>query len=434
MPTTNNKRRDPDVENQLPNLPPPAASQRYHKKPKHHHDGDKEDSDSDADWDCSDNDSRHKKPRAKATTTTTTKASSSKGKRQKKGSHAKQGSAASPARPIYSDTPELPCLTEDQQQAALQEIQLDQDKHLQILLWQLDSNYVLEHQFKGVRALAGVAEDFPGPILKLKKKEGQTRDDALFHWVVDDVLRKVPPPSRDEEGVLVDRGLLMADVVGLGKTVQSVCACILRNAIALSQDRPKKPTLIVSPNDAVLTQWLETLLKAGVHPRKIYRLQSKKSRPLKGDCFVLCNRYDLQVEMRFLFDHTRKNKARAVSPLFPHAPKNLLLMLKNQYLAEKGKATNEYIEKGDRITMADCITDYLGQHMHSIAPIFETVVIDEAHFLKSLKTYWGMAAGLLGLHAGRMIPMSGTPFNNNVGDLSTLMTFIDPGYVPTPIR
>ena len=46
--------------------------------------------------------------------------------------------------------------------------------------------------------------------------------------------------------------------------------------------------------------------------------------------------------------------------------------------------------------------------------------------MKSLKTYWGMAAGVMGLHAGRIIPMSGTPFNNNVQDMATLMTFIDP--------
>jgi SNF2 family DNA or RNA helicase len=256
-------------------------------------------------------------------------------------------------------------------------------------LWELDCNYaLLEHQFHGVRALAGVSSDFPGH-LKLKKKEGQTRDDALLDWVVNDVLRNVPKAAED------DRGVLMADVMGLGKTVQSVCACIIRNAVALSQDRPRKPTLIVSPNDAVLTQWLETLLKAGVDPLKIYRLQSKKSKPLKGDCYVLCNRYDLQVEMRFIFDQTRKNKARPVSPLFPHTPKELLLVLKNQYLAEKGKATNEYIEKGDRITLSDCITDYLSQNAHKVAPIFETVIIDEAHFLKSLKTYVRKMVGLM---------------------------------------
>ena len=227
--------------------------------------------------------------------------------------------------------------------------------------------------------------------------------------------------------------------MGLGKTVQAVCACILRNAISLSQDKPKLPTLIVSPNDAVLMQWHETLLKAGIPSSKIYRFQARRSpnnkKKLSGDFFVLCNRYDLQVELRHVFDNTSKTeRLKAISPLWPHTPKALLLVLKNQYLAEKGKAVNEYIERGDGISMAECITDYLSWDRHKVTPIFETVVIDEAHFLKSLKTYWGMAASLLGLHAHYIVPMSGTPFNNNVDDLATLMTFIDPSVASAKAR
>lgn len=39
-----------------------------------------------------------------------------------------------------------------------------------------------------------------------------------------------------------------------------------------------------------------------------------------------------------------------------------------------------------------------------------------------------MAAALIGLHTERMIPMSGTPYNNTVQDMATLMTFIAPGH------
>jgi len=49
-----------------------------------------------------------------------------------------------------------------------------------------------------------------------------------------------------------------------------------------------------------------------------------------------------------------------------------------------------------------------------------------AHFLKNMVSYWGLAAGLIGLHSDRMIPMSGTPYNNSSQDLATLMSFIDP--------
>jgi len=55
------------------------------------------------------------------------------------------------------------------------------------------------------------------------------------------------------------------------------------------------------------------------------------------------------------------------------------------------------------------VTDTLGEYM-DCERTYQTVCIDEAHFLKSLVTYWGAAAGLLGIHAERMIAMSGTPF------------------------
>ena len=46
--------------------------------------------------------------------------------------------------------------------------------------------------------------------------------------------------------------------------------------------------------------------------------------------------------------------------------------------------------------------------------------------MKSLLTYWGMSACLIGLHSLRTIPLSGTPFNNSTQDMATLMTMIDP--------
>ena len=122
--------------------------------------------------------------------------------------------------------------------------------------------------FAGTRIYnRGVPDDFPG---KMKLKDNDDRHEAIFDWVVK-VLRNTKPRRAGR-----DRGVLMADSMGLGKTIQSVCACILRNAIALSKDEPKLPTLICSPNDAVLTQWHQTLVKAGVEPKKIYRFEAKK--------------------------------------------------------------------------------------------------------------------------------------------------------------
>lgn len=211
----------------------------------------------------------------------------------------------------------------------------------------------------------------------------------------------------------------------MGKTVQAVCACILRNAIALTKDQKKLPTLICSPNDAVLTQWQETLVKAGVERKKIYRFEAKKPKyKLKGDIYLLCNRYNLQTEVRYMWGGEHQKKY-AVSALLPNAKKKMMDCLKNQYLAAKGKVKNEHIDQGDAVSVSDIITDCLAEYT-AIKRTYQTVCIDESHFLKSLETYWGCAAGMLGLHAERMVVLSGTPYCNGPQDLASQMTMVDP--------
>jgi SNF2-related domain len=100
--------------------------------------------------------------------------------------------------------------------------------------------------------------------------------------------------------------------------------------------------------------------------------------------------------------------------------------MKNQYLANQGKEANRYKNKDEQFNPSKIITRFLSRKQNQAEPCFRTIVVDEAHFLKSLTAYWGIGAGLIGLHAERMIPMSGTPYNNGCQDLATLMTMIDP--------
>jgi len=123
----------------------------------------------------------------------------------------------------------LPSLTRLAQRENLAGITNDNDQNLQLLLWECDCHYVLlDHQFRGIRAMAGVPDDFPGPLkLKLKQSkqkkpmdltkiddegsaEKEAYDQAVFDWVYK-VLRKATPRREN------DRGVLMADVMGLGK-------------------------------------------------------------------------------------------------------------------------------------------------------------------------------------------------------------------------
>ena len=252
----------------------------------------------------------------------------------------------------------------DPKKAIIEQIKEPRDQWLQALLWEIHCSYNLyEHQFQGVRALAGVPDDFP----------------SINSQPTLEILRTAQPRHEN------DRGIIMADVMGLGKTVVGVAACILRNAMADAKKQPKKPTFICSPNDAVLKQWHQTLLNAGVDPKKIFRFKTKRHKPLKGDIFILCNRYDLQTEARYIFNYLKNDENDASipkSPLFPNSSETLLRILKNQYRADKGKEKNKYNDRfGQRIPICECITHYLAQEAANLSlkeAVFQTVVIDEA--------------------------------------------------------
>jgi hypothetical protein len=111
-----------------------------------------------------------------------------------------------------------------------------------------------------------------------------------------------------------------------GKTVQGVAATILRNTISIAQRRKRRPTIIIGPNDAVLEQWEDTLLLAGVHPARV-RFYSHDDDLVWNfrDCFMLMTRYTLMKEVRQMMQ-------RESSTLFPGASKNLIRKFTNQYL------------------------------------------------------------------------------------------------------
>jgi len=174
--------------------------------------------------------------------------------------------------------------------------------------------------------------------------------------------------------------LTIKHTVCIGKTVQAVAACILRNFISFAKKEPAKPTLICSPNDAVLKQWHETLIKAGVDKGKIYRFKTKASQPLMGEIFILCNRYDFQTDAQHVFAQLKRQQYGSIrrSPLFPNASESLLRVLKNQYDYSKGRAKNKY--KADKHTnICAVITDYLATElMKNHKTVFHTVVLDES--------------------------------------------------------
>ena len=168
------------------------------------------------------------------------------------------------------------------------------------------------------------------------------------------------------------------------------------------------------PNFAVLDQWEETLILAGVDPNKIIPYRFEDDNVLAHvDRFILLTIHNMMSEMKNIIIHKKP------SNLFPHFPLQLVNALKNVI---KGKIKDR--RKGE----TDCsyFTRVMERNMDklSMQPLFRTFLIDEggsqiclprtyffeitklccfsfveiaAHFLKNLKCYWGMFATCLGV-------------------------------------
>ncbi|KAG7361311.1 SNF2-related protein [Nitzschia inconspicua] len=302
------------------------------------------------------------------------------------------------------------------------------DRRLQQLLWELGCTfYLFSHQFRGVREVAGVGPNFPGPEMIVKGSNHAKVQARLL------ALHNASPRFNDEEF-----GVILADCMGLGKTIQAVAAIVIRNAIAAANGEKSLPSLVVCPNDTVMMQWKEHLLQAGFSKDRIIRLKTKQPVSLESQSnVILSTRYDLQSELRFILQDVENpplNQRTKKSPLFPAASRGLLEVLLNQYQNANSPVKNRYNEMpgGRKLTNEAVVTKYLRREKRrmsdnpNISKIFRMIIIDEAHFFKNLKTYWSMAAGLICLHSERVGLLTGTPFNNSCQDMAALMTFIDP--------
>ena len=217
----------------------------------------------------------------------------------------------------------LPMLSAAEKEVELSKIENEADRNLQRLLWSLGVRYtLLSYQFKGVRSLTGVNDDFPSLVSRTNFTSNEWKKLLRDTQMADQQHQNNNHADDDDDKNYNNktRGILMADVMGLGKTVQAVVACILRNLIAKEQGRPGKPTILVSPNHAVSKQWAETLVKAGVPFQNVRDFVPRKGTTYaqlwhrNSDIYLLLNRYQLQTETKHLFseipEHFRPNMRR----------------------------------------------------------------------------------------------------------------------------
>lgn len=120
--------------------------------------------------------------------------------------------------------------------------------------------------------------------------------------------------------------------------------------------------------------------------------QSNKKASLHNFDFIVCTRYKVLSEMKTLFDYTTTAQLQGntkASFLFHKVPLALIKKLRHEYLVDKGKEQrNRHVRKEapqDRVTRL--IRESFGRKS-SLTHIFETVVIDECHFLRNGEISW----------------------------------------------
>ena len=81
---------------------------------------------------------------------------------------------------------------------------------------------------------------------------------------------------------------------------------------------------------------------------------------------------------------TKSKKQKEVSALFSDVPLVHIEALRNQYLSDKGKERNKSINNNE--SRLDCVARLvcnIGKALGDKAIIFQTVIVDEAHFCKN---------------------------------------------------
>jgi len=205
------------------------------------------------------------------------------------------------------------------QSDVLERLAIQWHRHLQTLLFSLgasDEKFSLyEHQFASALLCAGISGPWPTADLT----------SAEIHRLI------AMPPSEERTAALAPylpvptplapggrrSGCLLGDVMGLGKTVSACAGVLLREFVAILEGDPHREarsTLIVTPNDLLIDQWLQHLENAGIPRGQIlhYGGDFTAARRAVGQAslrgrrkprVVICSKYKLLTDIKGLFEY-----------------------------------------------------------------------------------------------------------------------------------
>ncbi|WP_413292325.1 SNF2-related protein [Bdellovibrio sp. HCB185ZH] len=238
----------------------------------------------------------------------------------------------------------------------------------------------------------------------LSLEDHQRKGFAWLSWIFEHKIDSKMYPHR---------GALLADDMGLGKTVQ------LLSFVAWLRSRPMqgdKPILIVAPVSLIQSSWLEDGFQKFFEDTSVSGFVKGALGPILkfSDCPIRINR-DLLL-----------SEALRVNEELTSDDKRLSECEIDDGLKVELQAINEWA-KGKVV-----ITSYETLRMNSLAlgsVDFAAVILDEAQKIKNVGVLQSNAAKAL--KADMCIAMTGTPIENSLMDLWSIMDFVLPGHLGT---
>ena len=290
---------------------------------------------------------------------------------------------------------------------------------------------LLDHQYEAARCVAGLPYLWPRTLVNDR---------------ADDTLEQAP--------LTADRHLILADQMGLGKTVTTLAGAVLRRAVAAFHSRhAPKAVLVITPNAAVMHQWSEHIDRAhglvhvygggGARDGKLKaRLALYEKEAARGGevrtLVVLTTKYAVQSAAMdacnfsapkpcALFPHlSRKDLMKLGLLKFAAAdPERFLRMVDGGKLGEAGQHVADLqLEKNGKHDESALIRDIIAaaRPRRDEDLIFDGVYVDEAHEIKNPATWWALAAAAAGNQSRRGVLITGTPVQNNLKELAGLIS------------
>ena len=159
----------------------------------------------------------------------------------------------------------------------------------------------------------------------------------------------------------------------------------------------------------------DTLILSGVRKDKI-KWFSPNNRDIfttPNDDYILMTRYTLQTEIRNIFNTNERSVLFAPWIYNEWKKKKLLNKVRMQYNDKNAKLKKKNTVKLEGESESDTINRLLQDNMVPISKMcFRLTLIDEAHFLRNLSSYWGIGVSLKALyvvHLDKRIQSISTP-------------------------